>query len=249
VLLALLNFGAETFAQSKRAFQKKSRAAQVEAKRRTAPRREKIIFPRDCDFYATGNNASERKLENGSAAAVESILPALPRADCDYEQFLRRNSFDEFLLYLSDYQSRQVRFYPLAANKYLVEVPCSTAAYNVSNVYLLYDETKLPAKAEILEFPDFEFTYDEDTDKVEKIENVSTKTVGGRGFDRRTKQLIVFVKARGLGDAGRYARYRFPDAKPVLVEYRAKFSWTGRGYSAVEVLKRPPRAWKRYFPK
>jgi hypothetical protein len=176
-------------------------------------------------------------------------LPALPREDCDYEEFLRQNGYSKFLEYLGDYQSRAVRFYPLAPNKYLVEVPCSVAAYNVSNVYLLYDESRLPAKAEVLEFPGFKFTYDEDRDKAEKIETVMAKTVGGRGFNLQKKELIVFEKARGIGDAGRYARYTFFGDKPKLVEFRAKFSWTGRGYSTDEILKRPPPAWKRYYPK
>jgi len=236
-ILLILNFAVENSAQSK-----------LSDSFQTAPRRRKISFPDDCNFYAASSE-NDRKLENGCAAAFEKVLPVLPREDCDYGEFLRQNSYTEFLEYLDDYRSRAVRFYPLAPNKYLVEVPCSVAAYNVSNAYLFYDESRLPAKAEVLEFPGFKFTYDEDRDSVEKIENVMTKTVGGRGFNSRTKELIVFEKARGIGDAGRYARYSFSGGKPKLVEFRAKFSWTGRGYSTDEILKRSPLAWKRYFPK
>jgi hypothetical protein len=236
-VLLLLNFAVKNPAQSK-----------LSDSLQTAPRRAKIRFPDDCNFYAAASE-NDLKLENGCAAALDKVLPALPREDCDYGEFLRQNDYSEFLEYLDDYQSRAVRFYPLAPNKYLVEVPCSVAAYNVSNVYLLYDESRLPAKAEVLEFPGFKFTYDEDRDSVEKIENITAKTVGGRGFNLKTKELIVFEKARGIGDAGRYARYSFFGGKPKLVEYRAKFSWTGRAYSTDEILKRPPLAWKRYFPK
>ena len=113
----------------------------------------------------------------------------------------------------------------------------------------MYDESAIPAKAEILEFPSFEFTYDEDYDVAKSVEKVNVTVLGGRWFNLKTKELIVFVKARGIGDAGRYARYSFPNGKPKLEEFRAKFKWEGRGYQAGDVIKNPPKTWKRYYPK
>jgi hypothetical protein len=140
-------------------------------------------------------------------------------------------------------------FYSLSPNKYLVEMRCSTAAYNLSNIYSMYDESELPAKVNILEFPDFTFEYDENSDTPKVIKEITSKTVGGRYFNPQTKELIVFIKARGIGDAGRYARYSFPNGTPKLEEFRAKFKWEGRGYQAGDVIKSPPKTWKRYYPK
>jgi hypothetical protein len=142
-------------------------------------------------------------------------------------------------------------FYSLSANKYLVELRCWNAAYNLSNIYLMYDESELPAKVNILEFPslDFEYPDDENPDIPKAVKEVSVKAVGGRHFNPKTKELIVFVKSRGMGDAGKYARYSFPNDNPKLEEFRAKFAWTGRGYDTNDIIKNPPKTWKRYYPK
>lgn len=146
------------------------------------------------------------------------------------------------------FENYGIEFYPLSINKYLVKIPCTQGAYNEINAYLMYDESSIPAKTDVLEFPSFEFTHDENSDVAKTIEKTNVKTVGGRFFDPQTKELIVFVKARGIGDAGHYARYSFPNGKPRLSEFRAKFAWTGRGYSTEEILKTPPKTWKRYYP-
>jgi hypothetical protein len=56
------------------------------------------------------------------------------------------------------------------------------------------------------------------------------------------------LKTHGIGDAGHYARYSFLDGKPKLEEYRARFDWRGREYALEDVIKSPPKTWKRYFP-
>lgn len=239
----LLVFAFDAAAQQPRTgFQKKTA---IKNSARKAQRRS-IRFPADCttDRPAGSKNWT---LQENCAEALTAVLPALPREDCDYEPY--RKNFDDFLVFATSAYPDAVRFYPLATNKYLVEIVCSTAAYNTSKAYLLYDESKLPATARVLEFPSLEFTYDEESDRAETVESVKLKTVGARRFDLRTKQLIVFDKARGIGDAGRYARYSFPNGEPRLLELRAKFSWTGRGYSTEEILRRPPLSWKRYYPK
>lgn len=140
-------------------------------------------------------------------------------------------------------------FYSFSINKYLVELPCWTAAYNLSNVYLLYDESELPAKITVLDFPNLSFTFDENKDEPKNIENVNVKTVGGRWFNPKTKELIVFVKGRGIGDFGQYARYSFLKDKPTLKEFKAKFIEGGKGYEIDEILKQSPKNWKQFYPK
>ncbi|MBS1793100.1 MAG: DUF1176 domain-containing protein [Acidobacteria bacterium] len=216
----------------------------------TKTARTRIRFPEDCTLYKPAG-VSERAWRRPAACAeaLTAAMPALPREGCDYEDYFKTNSFDELLARAENESlSGRIRFYPLARGRFLVEIVCSIAAYNVSNAYLLYDETKSPARAEVLEFPWLEFEADEARDTATRIENVRVKTLGGRYFNPRTKQLIVFVKARGLGDAGRYARYAFPNGRPKLLEFRAKFSWTGRGYGTDEAIRRPPAAWKIYYP-
>jgi hypothetical protein len=139
-------------------------------------------------------------------------------------------------------------FYPLSTNKYLIELACWTAAYNESNVYLLYDESALPAKISILEFPSFSFTFGENKDEPEKVESINVKTVGGRLFNPKTKELIVFIKGNGNGDFGEYARYSFVNDTPKLEEFRAKFKEDGISYGTDEAMERSPKAWKQFYP-
>jgi hypothetical protein len=213
----------------------------------TKSRRKNILFPEDCtSFVPAGDENWE--LQTNCAEAIQFVLPDLPRDGCGYEQFLKENSFNDFVKYSTDFHPGAVKFYSLSPNKYLVEVLCDTAAYNISNAYLLYDESSLPSKAVVLEFDSFEFTYDEDSDVAKTVKKLTVRTVGGRWFNPKTKELVVFIKARGIGDAGRYARYSFPNGKPKLEEFRAKFKWEGRSYQVDDVVKSAPKTWKKYYP-
>ena len=215
----------------------------------TKPRRTAIKFPDDCTATVPAGEENWH-LPTACATAMAAALPNLPetariglssiKSDCEYNS--RRNDED----WLASYGAE---FYPLSSNRYLVKILCQAGAYNQSNSYLLYDESALPAKAEVLEFPSFEIAYDEDSDVVKTVDEATVKTVGGVYFNSKTKQLIVFVKAHGIGDAGHYARYSFPNGKPKLEELRAKFKWDGRGYTTDEILQNPPKTWKRYYPK
>ena len=228
----------------------------IKRSRQTVPRRRKINFPNDCQQVArTGN---EYLLEAVCADALYDVQPDLPKthiigvassgssadapqSDCDYavkQNFEGHFNFDEY----------GAKFYSLSTNKYLAEVRCAEGAYNQINAYLLYDESAIPAKAQVLEFESFRFTHDEDSDVAKTIDKVTVKTVGGVYFNQKTKELIVFVKAHGIGDAGHFARYSFPNGKPKLEEFRAKFKWEGHGYGTDEILKNPPRTWKKYYP-
>ncbi len=205
------------------------------------PRRRKINFQDDCQYIA--GNGDEYLLEKTCADALQAIKPGLPK-ECEYNTFRDRDGNT----YFSFFETAQIKFYPLSANKYLAELRCQTGAYNVQNVYLLYDESAIPAKAEVLEFLSLEFISDEDSDVAKSVEKVKVKIIGGRYFNPKTKELVVFVKSRGIGDAGEYAKYSFPNGKPKLEEFRAKFKWSGRGYQVPDVIKSPPKTWKRYYP-
>ena len=215
----------------------------------TKPRRQAIKFSVDCTDYIPAGEENWQ-LQTACADAIKSALSDLPKTsniglsstkiDCDYNNIQNKDDW------LNDYGAN---FYPLAPNKYLVEILCIAGAYNELNAYMFYDESKLPAQARVLEFPRFDIDHDEDSDVGKTIEKVMVKTVGGRYFNPKTKELIVFVKAHGIGDAGHYARYSFPNDKPKLEEFRARFVWSGREYTPDQVFKSPPKTWKRYYPK
>lgn len=244
-----VNVERETNAAADGIVNTRSESAQTKTPRsyRTKPRRTKIKFPDDCTTTVPAGEENWQ-LQTACAEAVTAALPNLPetariglsstKSDCEYNS--RRNDEDRLAAYGAE-------FYPLSSNKYLVKILCQAGAYNQSNSYLLYDESALPAKAEVLEFPSLQITHDEDSEIAKTVEEVTVKTVGGVYFDAKTKQLIVFVKAHGIGDAGHYARYSFPNGKPKLEELRAKFKWEGRGYTTDEILQNPPQTWKKYY--
>ena len=148
-------------------------------------------------------------------------------------------------------ENSNIEFYPLSANKYLLEVRCWASAYNLSNVYLLYDESAIPAKTKVLEFPDLDFSFDKNDKEDEypvSFEKIMVKSVPGRIFNPKTKELITLDKKTGIGYAGRYARYSFPNGEPKLEEYRAKFKEDGNGLGD-DWLKTVLTTWKRYYPK
>ncbi len=208
--------------------------------------RKKIRFPEDCQ-YVIGLE-DEYQLERTCAAAIESVLPDLPREDCAYKSYLEKNNLLDFTKYSTEYHPGAVKFYPLSAGNFLVEIQCWNSAYNVSNVYLRYDESSIPATARILEFPSFSFTGTENSDKVESVKKTVVNTVNGVYFNRKTKELIAFVKGLGIGDSGTYAKYSFVDGDPKLREFRADFKDGCPCYQTDQVIKESPKKWKRYYP-
>ncbi len=217
-------------------------------------RRKSIKFPDDCE-RAVVEGSKNWKVRRACGIALYNIQPDLPKADCAYDLIER-----DINSRLEGYSS--IKFYSLATNKYLVEVLCRTAAYNIDNVYLLYDESSIPAKARVLEFPwikpdddifkEFSDLNPPTDDYIAKhIKPESVKIIGGRYFDTKTGKLIVFDKGRGIGDFGQYARYSFVDGKAKLEELRAKYYYEkdSRSYQLNDVIKHPPKNWKRYYPK
>jgi hypothetical protein len=117
-----------------------------------------------------------------------------------------------------------LEFYPLADKQYLVEVVCTTGAYQGYQVYYFYDETKQQPVAKLLTFESRE---SQDEKSLTKIQ--TTELWGLPTFDTNTKELKVFNKFRGIGDCGTLATYEFIDGQPKLKELRAKLACDGKG--------------------
>jgi hypothetical protein len=216
---------------------------EIKSPSQTNPRRTQIKFPSDC-HYLPNESDKNWKLQLSCAEALNAVFSKLPKEDCEYENNSKSKPKDNQIWF----ENYDIEFNSVSSNKYLVKVRCTQSAYNQSNVYLLYDESELPSKTTVLEFLGLSFTFDENKDEPKNIENVNVKTVGGRWFNPKTKELIVFVKGRGMGDFGEYARYSFQNDKPKLEEFRAKFSDGGIQYSN-EILKESPKTWKQFYPK
>lgn len=215
-------------------------ASNPRSKRRRHLRRKNIEFPRDCDYLAGGF-----RRERACAAALEMASRDLPKdCDCDYDSS-RRPDGSVNLIEFNNRFADAVRFYRLSSGKYLVQVRCATSAYNVANLYLLFDETRTLPKARTLKFPTLEFPARNPNETPRKT---TKQIIGGRRFDPKTKELTVFVKGRGLGDFGEYARYAFPNGKPRLKEFRARLEEGGAAYETNDVLLHSPKKWRRYYP-
>ncbi len=129
-----------------------------------------------------------------------------------------------------------LEFYELAAGQYLVEVVCTTGAYQGYQFYLHLDETKSPPASRLLSFPSFE---SEDEGKPKKRTEIQ-EMWGLATFDAKTKLLEIHNKYRGPGDCGSLATYEFPHGTPRLKEFREKSECDG---NYVE-----PKEWPRIFP-
>ena len=126
--------------------------------------------------------------------------------------------------------------YELASGQYLVEVVCTTGAYQGYQFYSHWDETKSPPAARLLTFPSFE---SEDEGKPKKKTEIQ-EVWGLATFDAKTKSLEIHNKYRGPGDCGSLATYEFPNGTPRLKEFREKSACDG---NYVE-----PKEWPRIFP-
>jgi hypothetical protein len=118
-----------------------------------------------------------------------------------------------------------LKFWQLEPHKYLVEVICFLAAYQLNQRYIYYDETKSPPSATLLNFKIY--------DKIgKKLVEKWIDEFGGFGdFDDQKKELIIDTKFRGLGDCGYRAVYRIQEGKAVLKEFRAKFNCDGKEWN------------------
>jgi hypothetical protein len=135
--------------------------------------------------------------------------------------------------------ARRPRFHTLGKGRFLLEVPCRSGAYNQSSLFFGYDETRLPATVTPLEFPQ--------PDGAPKAE------VFARAVDVRRRLIVEYRKARGMGDAGYYARYALDRSgrSVILEEAIAKEEWDGKGaFHWTGAINRKPhgKGWKRVYP-
>lgn len=236
----------------------------IKRPRQAQARRKTIQFPDDCDYLVSSGN--ENWLQAACADAIREVQPSLPKENCGYVNFKDAYGKDGYydLNAYNDpsHHPSAVQFYPLSPNKYLVQIYCNSGAYNTENVYLLYDESTIPAKAEILEFPwikpeshifdDFsDLDPPSDNYIAKRVKIVNVKIIGGINFNPKTKKLIVYTRGNGIGEFGQYARYSFPNDKTKLEEFRAKYYYSKNSpaYSPDDMIKHPPKTWKRYYPK
>ena len=135
-----------------------------------------------------------------------------------------------------------VSFWPLAPQKYLVEVNCLQGAYQGSYIYLYYNESAAKPEVKQLEFKTFE------QNEQGKVQTTTTRELSqafseGNAepghFNPQTQNLTVETKYRGLGDCGHLAVYHINnDGTVVLQEFKAKFACDDK-----------PLKYKTYFPK
>lgn len=158
----------------------------------TKPRRKSIRFPADCQNLIGAED--EYQLERTCAAAIEAVLPDLPKENCSYQPYLEKNNLLDFTRYSTEYHPGAIKFYLLTGNNYLVEIQCWNSAYNVSNVYLHYNESEFPAKARVIEFPSYSFAEAESPNEPKNVKETTVKTVGGVYFNQKKQRTNHFCQ-------------------------------------------------------
>ncbi|TGM57943.1 DUF1176 domain-containing protein [Leptospira adleri] len=203
-------------------------------------KRVRISWPEDCGF-ADNSAPSEKSLEGACAIAMESLSEKLPK-DCEYDNFtLGESGRVDFYKYFQFHQI-PIRFYLLSNGTFLGELLCKTGAYNQSFVYFIYDERSLPVKTKILSFESYDVDTSAEETRFKRIESQSLI----RFYKKESGELIAFWKHRGMGDCGRFFRYKLSERNETqLIEFRAKLECDGKlAYSAEEI----PRLWTLYAP-
>ena len=170
-----------------------------------------------------GSSLRKSNLSPGDRRAWRGILKWPDECEEAFEQTMGK-------------ETAGLEFYELSAGRYLVEIVCTTGAYQGYQFYSYLDETKSPPAARLLTFETYE---SEDEDKLQKTEK--QEMWGLPEFDAKTKRLRILNKYRGPGDCGSLARYEFPEGSPVLKEFREKSKCDGKGAGN-------PEKWRRISP-
>lgn len=110
--------------------------------------------------------------------------------------------------------------YPLDREKYLVEILCFMGAYQGNYQYLLF----FPHNSTVKKISFTTFTMQLENRRLTN----SFTLVGTPHFELEKKTLSVYSLARGLGDCGSFARYRWEDFGFKLLEYRSKSKCDGK---------------------
>lgn len=209
-----------------------------------AEARTPINAPGGCDYVAT-DAAHPYAAENACAAALDALDATEWRTECDEWEAVpgEKPTLLDVFRQLKDERfgpRRPPVFHAFARGRYLLEVPCNLGAYNRTSLFFRYDERRPDGPVEIVDFPQFDGRL--------------RAQVWSRAVSTREALIYEYVKERGLGDSGAYARYRV-DRKTLqvrLVEAIVKsqqwdekdpFQWTGR------LSDKPHGAgWKRRYP-
>ncbi|MBA3242207.1 MAG: DUF1176 domain-containing protein [Acidobacteria bacterium] len=170
-----------------------------------------------------GSSLRKSNLSPGDRRAWRGILKWPDECEEAFEQTMGK-------------ETAGLEFYELSAGRYLVEIVCTTGAYQGYQFYSYLDETKSPPAARLLTFETYE---SQDEDKLQKTEK--QEMWGLPEFDAKTKRLRILNKYRGPGDCGSLARYEFPEGSPVLKEFREKSKCDGKGAGN-------PEKWQRISP-
>ena len=123
-------------------------------------------------------------------------------------------------------------FFRLGRQEYLVKVACWSGAYQPGFLFMYYDERN-PSSVRPLKLKGYE---SEDDDG----KSLAYSLIDGLDtFHEKNKVLEIFSKYRGPGDCGRFVRYKFVGARPVVLEARER--------DCDERIRRPsdPRSWPR----
>lgn len=201
-----------------------------------------IVWPDGCSHTAHAPN--EHPLSDACAEAIDALdWSTLPRrgdgeaaCDPDYSKGLR------VVAELSQEGPHYIRFEPLSRGRFLMRILCRGGAYNAIYIYVLYDETRRPARAQFLWFPVYRMR---DGVPVKEI----VPYLFARTFNPATRELVALAKYRGMGDCGEFSRYVLRGSTPVLMEFRAKTDCDGTAiYQLRRGLAQPSPHWKRYFP-
>jgi hypothetical protein len=197
--------------------------------------RTKITWPEDCASVAVAQG--EHNIANDCEQAIRAVKN-WPN-DCN---FIYPDD-----LYNGQQPDLAVKFYLLSPGHFLGEFACSSGAYNVNNIYLYYDESQMPPRANLLEFPSYDLN--SGSDLTQPVNQIMIAEVGGRVFNQQRKELIAFTKFRGMGDCGTFARYQFPQGQAAIKEFRAKTDCDGRfPYAALGKDPASPRNWRQIYP-
>jgi hypothetical protein len=200
--------------------------------------------PRSAPAPAAPSPSSPAPTPAASAPAVVSPAPQLARtnltradraawrrvlgwpADCE-EAFTASAAAD----------APGIEIDPLSPGRSLVEVRCAWGAYQGSQVYYFYDETRKPAGALPLTFE-----VRESPDDRSLVRSETREVSGLPTFDARTGQLSILDKFRGPGDCGTLATYAFVEGTVRLTELRAKVACDGQGAEEPEKWPEIPLA-------
>ena len=124
----------------------------------------------------------------------------------------------------------------LGQGQYLVEINISSGAYQPIYIFMYYDEANhASSPARLLEFK--RYSRGEDGRVTSAYE---TEIAGLPTFNRRTTQLQIYSKSRGIGDCGSLVTYKFVGERPVVVEARVQACYQDEARWVVD-----PQRWQK----